>query len=129
MGPICLCLSKPFCQGTVFWGKSVFCCRFAFCCRLLSLALISLDLSCSSVFLVGLWALFFIGFSSVWAFGHGFKKWASTPSLRENQIHSIWLHFKLQSSTVISFSSFLCGLVVSTFTLLRQIILFLSVNS
>ena len=84
LGPICLCLPEPFCQGTVlcgrsvFYCRSVFCCRFAFCCRLLSLALISLDLSCSSVFLVGLWALLFIGFSSVWAFGHGFKKWAST---------------------------------------------------
>ena len=84
LGPICLCLPEPFCQGTVLCGRSVFCCRsvfyyrFAFCCRLLSLALISLDLSCSSIFLVGLWALFFIGFSSIWAFGHGFKKWAST---------------------------------------------------
>ena len=64
--PICLCLPKPFYQRTVF------------CCRSLSLALLSLILSCSSVFLVGLWALLFIGLSSVWAFGHGFKKWAST---------------------------------------------------
>ena len=64
--PICLCLPKPFYQRTVF------------CCRSLSLALLSLILSCSSVFLVGLWALLFIGLSSVCAFGHGFKKWAST---------------------------------------------------
>ena len=84
LSPIYLYLPKPFCQGTVFCGRSifynisVFCCRFAFCCRLFSLAVISLDLSCSSVFLVGLWALLFIGFSSIWAFGHGFKKWAST---------------------------------------------------
>ena len=84
LSPIYLYLPKPFYQGVVFCGrsifynKSVFCCRFAFCCRLLSLAVISLDLSCSSVFLVGLWALLFIGFSSIWAFGHGFKKWAST---------------------------------------------------
>ena len=65
LGPICLCLPKPFCQGTVlcgrsvFYGRFVFCSRFVFCCRLLSLALISLDLSCSSVLLVGLWALLF----------------------------------------------------------------------
>ena len=35
------------------------------------------------------------------------------PSLRENQIHSIWLHFKLQSSIVISSSSFLFFLLFS----------------
>ena len=86
LGPIFLCLLEPFCQGTVlcdrfvfcsrsvFYDRSVFCCRFAFCCRLLSLALISLDLFCSSVFLVGIWALLFIGLSSVWDFRHGFKK-------------------------------------------------------
>ena len=69
LGPICLCLPKLFYQGTVLCGRSVFCGRFVFCgkfmfcCRLLSLALISLDLSCSSVFLVGLWALLFsLGF-------------------------------------------------------------------
>ena len=66
LGPICLHLPKPFCQGIVFCGKfvfcgrSIFCYRFAFCCRLLSLALISLDLSCSSVFLGGLSALRFV---------------------------------------------------------------------
>ena len=71
LGQICLCLPKSFCQGTVLCGKTVLCgrsvfCgrfvfygRFVFCCRLLSLALISLNLSCSSVFLVGLWALLF----------------------------------------------------------------------
>ena len=48
LGPIYLHLPKPFYQGTVF------CCRFAFCYRLLSLAFLSLDLSCSLVFLVGL---------------------------------------------------------------------------
>ena len=75
LGPICLDLSKPFCWRTVFCGRFVFCykfvicCRSAFCCRLLSLALLSLDLSCSSVFLVDLWALLFIGLSSSWAFG------------------------------------------------------------
>ena len=47
LGPICLCLSKPFCQRTVL------CSKFIFCYRSLSLALLSLDLSCSSVFLVG----------------------------------------------------------------------------
>ena len=73
LGPICLCLPKSFCQRTIFCG------RFVFCCRSLSLTLLSLDLSCSSVFLVGLWALLFIGFSSVWDFEHKFKKWASTP--------------------------------------------------
>ena len=78
LSPICLYLLKPFCQRTVFCGKFVFCNRFVFCCRSLSLALLSLDLSCSSVFLVGLWALLFIGLSSIWDFGHGFKKWAST---------------------------------------------------
>ena len=65
LGPICLYLPKPFCQRTVFCG------RFVFCYRLLSLALISLDLSCSSVFLVGLWA---IGLFSSWAFGYSFCK-------------------------------------------------------
>ena len=80
LGPICLHLPKPFCKGTIFCGKSIFCGRsvfcykFAFCCRLLSLALISLDISCSSVFLVGLLALLFIGLSSSWAFGYGFAK-------------------------------------------------------
>ena len=59
LGPICLCLPKPFCQGTVLCSRSVFCGKFVFCYRLLSLALTSLDLSCSSVFLVGLWALLF----------------------------------------------------------------------
>ena len=78
LGPICLCLPKPFWQRTVFCGRFVFYGKFVFCCRSLSLALLSLDLSCSSVFLVGLWALLFIWFSSVWAFGHGFKKWTST---------------------------------------------------
>ena len=68
LGPICLCLPKPFCQRTVFYG------RFVFCCRSLSLALLSLDLSCSLVFLVGLWALLFIGLSSIWVFGYGFAK-------------------------------------------------------
>ena len=60
LGPICLCLLKPFCQRTVFCG------RFVFCCRSLSLALLSLDLSCSLVFLANLWALLFIGLSSSW---------------------------------------------------------------
>ena len=78
LGPICLNLSKPFYWKTVFCRKFVICYRSAFCCRSLSLALLSLDLSCSSVFLVGLWALLFIGLSSVWAFGYEFKKWAST---------------------------------------------------
>ena len=68
LGPIYLCLPKPSCQRIVFCG------RFVFCCRSLSFALLSLDLSCSLVFLVGLWALLFIRFSSIWAFGHGFKK-------------------------------------------------------
>ena len=69
LGPISLCLPKPFCQGTVlcsisvFCSRSIFCGRFAFCYRLLSLAFLSLDLSCSLVFLVGLWALLFY-----WAF-------------------------------------------------------------
>ena len=72
LGLICLCLPKPFCQRTVFCGK------FVFCCRSPSLALLSLDLSCPLVFLASLWALLFIGLSSVWDFGHGFKKWAST---------------------------------------------------
>ena len=78
LGPICLYLPKPLCQRTVFCCRFVICCRSAFCCRLLFLALLSLDLSYSSVFLVGLWALLFIGLSNVWAFGYGFKKWAST---------------------------------------------------
>ena len=64
LGPICLCLSKPFSQRTVF------CDRFVFCCRSISLALLSLDLSCSLVFLAGLRALLFIGLSSSW---YGFK--------------------------------------------------------
>ena len=78
LSPICLYLLKPFCQRTVFFGRFVFYGKFVFYCRSLSLALLSLDRSCSSVFLVGLWALPFIGLSSVWDFGHGFKKWAST---------------------------------------------------
>ena len=57
---ICLYLRKPFCQRIVFCG------RFVFCCRSLSLALLSLDLSCSLVFLAGLRALLFIGLSSSW---------------------------------------------------------------
>ena len=71
--PIYLDLSKPFCwrivlyDRSIFYGRFVFYCRFViccistFCCRSFSLALFSLDLSCSSVFLVGLWALLFIG--------------------------------------------------------------------
>ena len=104
LGPICLNMLKPFCWRTVFCdrfvfcGRSVFCCkfvifcRFACCCRLFSLTLLSLDLSYSSVFLVGLWALLFIGLSFVWAFvscnllgflphgplGTDLQKWAST---------------------------------------------------
>ena len=60
LGSICLDLSKQFCWRTVFCGwfvfycRFVFCCRSAFCCRLLSLAFLSLDLSCFSIFLVGL---------------------------------------------------------------------------
>ena len=92
LGLISLCLPKPFCQGIVLCGRSVFCSRFvfcgrfAFCYRLLSLAFLSLDLSYSLVFLVGLWALLFhwafflIGFwiwicknghqhSAPWAYG------------------------------------------------------------
>ena len=70
LSPICLCLPKLFYQGTVLCSRSVFCgrsviySRFAFCYRLLSLAFIFLDLSCSLVFLVGLWALLFIRLSS-----------------------------------------------------------------
>ena len=68
LGPICLYLPKPSCQRTVFCG------RFVFCCKFLSLALLSLDLSCSLVFLPGLWALLFIGLHSIWVFGYGFEK-------------------------------------------------------
>ena len=68
LGPICLYLPKPSCQRTVFYG------RFVFCCRFISLALLSLDLSCSLVFLPGLWALLFIGLHSIWVFGYGFEK-------------------------------------------------------
>ena len=75
LDPICLYLSKSFYWRTVFYDKSVFCCRFVVCCKSLSFAFLSLDLSCSLVFLVGLWALVFIGLSSVllrlasyWAF-------------------------------------------------------------
>ena len=35
LGPICLCLPEPFCQGTVLCGRFVFCGRFAFCYRYL----------------------------------------------------------------------------------------------
>ena len=69
LGPIYLYLPKPFCQGTVLCGRSVFCSRsifygrFAFCYRLLSLAFLSLDLSCSLVFLVGIWSLLFVRLS------------------------------------------------------------------
>ena len=48
LGSICLCPPKPSYQRTVF------CSKFVFCCRFLSLALLSLDLSCSLVFLPGL---------------------------------------------------------------------------
>ena len=68
LGPIFLYLPKPFCQRIVFCGKAIF------CCRLLSLAFLSLDLSYFLVFLAGLWALLFIGLSSIWAFGYGFAK-------------------------------------------------------
>ena len=70
LGPIYLHLPKPFCQRivfygkAVFWGRFVFYSRFVFCCRLLLLALLSLEISCSSIFLVGLWVLLLIGFSS-----------------------------------------------------------------
>ena len=65
LGLIYLCLPKPSCQSTVFYGRFVFCGKFVFCCRSLSFALLSLDLSCSLVFLASLWALLFIGLSSV----------------------------------------------------------------
>ena len=68
LSPIFLCLPKPFCQRTVL------CSRFVFCCRSIPLALFSLDLYCSLVFLVGLWALLFIGLSFVQVFGYGFAK-------------------------------------------------------
>ena len=94
LGPICLDLLKPFYWRTVFCDRSVFRCRFvfycksAFCCRSLSLEFLSLVLSYSLVFSVGLWALLFhwaflhmgfwvlllIGLSSSWAFGYGFAK-------------------------------------------------------
>ena len=74
LGSICLCLPKPSCQKTVFCGKFVFYGRFVFCCRSLSLALLSLDLSYSLVFLASLWALLVIELSSVWVFGYGFAK-------------------------------------------------------
>ena len=80
LGPICLNLPKPFCWRIVFCSKFVFCYRFvicyrsAFCCKSLSLALLSLDLSYSLIFLMGFWALLFIGVSSSWAFGYGFAK-------------------------------------------------------
>ena len=100
LGPICLCLPKSFCLETVFCGRSVFCGRFAFCYRLLSLAFLSLDLSCSLVFLVGLWALLFIGLSSSWAFGYGFaKKWASTFSPL-----SIWIAAAIPMRKLMQFS-------------------------
>ena len=86
LSPICLYLRKPFCQRIVFCG------RFVFCCKSLSLALLSLDLSCSLVFLVGLRVLLFIGLSFIWAFascnllgflpygplGMNLQKWALT---------------------------------------------------
>ena len=92
LGPICLCLPKPFYQRTVFCDRFVFCGRFVFYYRSLSLALLSLDLSCSLVFLVGLRALLFIGLSFTWAFvscnllgflpygplGMNLQKWALT---------------------------------------------------
>ena len=56
LGPICLCLPKPFCQRIVFCG------RFVFYCRSLSLALLSLDLSCSLVFLAAFGPCFSLGF-------------------------------------------------------------------
>ena len=70
LGLICLCLSKPFCQGTIL------CDRFAFCYRLLSLAFLSLDLSCSLVFLVGL--AFSLGFLPHGLLDMDLQKWAST---------------------------------------------------
>ena len=65
LGPICLCLPKPSCQSTIFCDRFVFCGKFVFCCRSLSFALLSLDLSCSLVFLASRWALLFIGLSSI----------------------------------------------------------------
>ena len=59
LGPIYLHLLKPFCHKTIFCSKAVFCGRFAFCCRSLFLAFLSLNLSCSLIFLVGLWTLLF----------------------------------------------------------------------
>ena len=92
LGPICPYLSKPFYQRTVFYGKVVF------CCRSLSLAFLSFDLSCSLVFLVGLWALLFIGLSSIWAFGYGFKKWALTPSNWNSETQTSKLYLKISIS-------------------------------
>ena len=57
LGPICLYLPKPSCQRTVFCG------RFVFCCKSISLTLLSLDLSCSLVFLAVL-----LGLAFHWAF-------------------------------------------------------------
>ena len=77
----CLYPSKPFCWRTVFCGKTIFCCRFVFYCRSPSLAFISLDLSCSLVFLVGLWALLFHrAFLCMGFWVRIYKKWASTLS-------------------------------------------------
>ena len=93
-GPICPDLLKPFYWRIVFCGRSifcykfVFCCRFAFYCRSLSLALLSLGLSYSLVFLVGLWALLFIGLFSVWAFGYRFAKMGNNKSKNQIQLYS-----------------------------------------
>ena len=115
LGPICLDLSKPFYWRIVFCGRTVFCCRFVFCCRLLSLALLSLDLSCSSIFFVGLWALLFIGLSSSWAFGYGFAKLGINSNHRIFRLSSASLHQCIHKAKQLAleyfyiFSTLLCS--------------------
>jgi len=81
---ICLSLSKSFYWRAAFCSKSIFCCRFVFYCRSvfcyksLPLALLFLGFSCFLVFLVGLWAILFIGLSSSWVLGMNLQKRAST---------------------------------------------------
>ena len=67
LGPICLCLPKPF------YGRSVF------CCRLLSLAFLSLDLSCSWSSWQAFGSCFSLGFPPYGLLDTNSQKWASTP--------------------------------------------------
>ena len=64
----------PYHRSPEVCGLLIFCASSAFHLHLFLWTFLALR---SSWWVFG--ALLFIGFFSVWAFGHGFKKWATTP--------------------------------------------------